>query len=54
MLDASKEVGLEVNAEKTICMFMSDQTVGQNHYIKVLVGNKSFENVVKVQIFGKC
>jgi hypothetical protein len=43
---ASKEVHLEVNANKTKYMFMSYyQKTGQNHYIKV--ANKSFENVVK-------
>jgi hypothetical protein len=35
LLDASKEVGLEVNAEKTKYMFISHhQTAGQNHYCK--------------------
>jgi hypothetical protein len=39
-LDASKEVGLEVNAEKTKYIFMSrHQTAGQNCYIKL--ANKS-------------
>jgi hypothetical protein len=42
VLDASKEIGLEVNSEKTKYMFMSHhQTAGQNNYIKV--ANKSFE-----------
>jgi hypothetical protein len=41
---ASKEIGLEVNAEKTKYMIMSrDQNVGQNHNIKI--DNKSFERV---------
>jgi hypothetical protein len=36
LLDARKEVDLEVNAEKTKYMFMSrHQTTGQNHKIKV-------------------
>jgi hypothetical protein len=36
---ASKEIGLEVNAEKTKCMVMSrNQNAGQNHNIKI--GNK--------------
>jgi hypothetical protein len=35
LLGTGKEVGLEVNAEKTECMFMScRQTTGQNHYMK--------------------
>jgi hypothetical protein len=41
---ASKEIGLEVNAEKTKYMVMSrNQNVGQNHNIKT--GSKSFERV---------
>jgi hypothetical protein len=41
---ASKEIGLEVNAEKTKYMVMSrDQNVRQNHNIKL--DNKSFERV---------
>jgi hypothetical protein len=50
LLDASKEVGPEVNAEKTKYMFMSHhQTTGQNHYI--WVANESFENVAKFKYF---
>jgi hypothetical protein len=42
LLDGSKEVGLEVNAEKTKYMFMLRyQTTWQNNYIKV--ANKFFE-----------
>jgi hypothetical protein len=41
---ATKEIGLEVNAEKTKYIVMSrDQHAGQNHNIKI--GNKSFERV---------
>jgi hypothetical protein len=41
---ASKEIGLEVNAEKNKYMVMSrDQNAGQNHNIKT--DNKSFERV---------
>jgi hypothetical protein len=44
LLIASKEIGLEVNAEKTKYMVMSrDQNEGQNGYIQI--GNKSFETV---------
>jgi hypothetical protein len=44
LFDASKEVGLEVNVEKTKYMLVSrDQNAGQNREIKI--GNRSFENV---------
>jgi hypothetical protein len=44
LLIASKEIGLEVNAEKTKYMVMSrDQNMRQNGYIQI--GNKSFETV---------
>jgi hypothetical protein len=35
LIDASKEVGMEVNVEKTKCMLLSrHQNAGQNHDIK--------------------
>jgi hypothetical protein len=44
LLIASKEIGLEVNAEKIKYMVMSrDQNAGQNGYIQI--GNESFETV---------
>jgi hypothetical protein len=44
IIDASKEVGLEVNVEKTKYMLVSrDQNAGQDREIKI--GNRSFENV---------
>lgn len=47
MFDASTEVGLEVNAERTKYMFMSyEQSTGQNHYVKLQVASQSFENVL--------
>jgi hypothetical protein len=50
-LNSSNKVGLEVNADKTKCMFMScHQTTGQNHYIKV--SNKSFEKVAQFKYLG--
>jgi hypothetical protein len=50
LLDASKEIGLEVNSEKTKYMIMSrHQTAGQSNYIRV--ANKSFEKSGKVQVF---
>jgi hypothetical protein len=51
VIDASKEVGLEVNAEKTRYILLSrHQTAGQNHDIKI--GNRSFENVAQFEYLG--
>jgi hypothetical protein len=50
LIDANKEVGLEMNVEKTKYMLLSrHQNTGQNRGIKV--ANRSFENV-SVQTFG--
>jgi hypothetical protein len=50
-LDTCKEVGQEVNAEKTKRMVMSHHhTTGQNHHINV--DNKSFENVAVFKYLG--
>jgi hypothetical protein len=50
-IDASKEVGLEVNTEKTKYMLLSrPQNAGQNHDIKI--GNRCFENVSLFRYLG--
>jgi hypothetical protein len=51
LIDATKEVGLEVNAEKTKYMLLSrHQNAGQNHDIKI--ANRSFENVSQFKYLG--
>jgi hypothetical protein len=48
---ASKETGLEGNAEKTKYMVISrDQNAGQNHNIKT--GNEFFESVERFKYLG--
>jgi hypothetical protein len=52
LIDASKEVGLEVNVVKIKYMLVSrDQNAGQNRDIKL--GNRSFENVSQFKYMGK-
>jgi hypothetical protein len=51
LFDAGKEVGLEVNTEKTKYMLLSrHQNAGQNHDIKI--GNRCFENVEEFRYLG--
>jgi hypothetical protein len=47
LIDASKEVGLEVNIKKTKCMLLSHhQNAGQNWDIKI--GSSLFESVAQI------
>jgi hypothetical protein len=51
LIDDSKEVGLEINAEKTKYMLLSrHQNVGQNRDINI--ANRSFENVSQFKYLG--
>jgi hypothetical protein len=51
LIDTSKEVGLEENAEKTKYMLLSrHQNGGRNHNIKI--SNRSFENVAQFKYLG--
>jgi hypothetical protein len=50
LLDASKEVGVEVNPEKTKYMLMSRKKAGQKRSIKIV--SKSFEGVAKFKYLG--
>jgi hypothetical protein len=52
LIDASKEVGPEINVEKTKYMLLSrHQNVGQNRDIKIAM--RSFENVSKFKYLGR-
>jgi hypothetical protein len=51
LIDASKEIGLEVNVEKTKYMLTSrDQNAGQNREIEI--ENISYENVSQYKYLG--
>jgi hypothetical protein len=51
LINACKEVGLEINVKKTKSMLLSrHQNVGRNRDIKI--ANKSFENVSQFKHFG--
>jgi hypothetical protein len=51
LVAATKEIGLEVNADKTKYMVMSrDQKAGRNHRIKI--DNSSFERVEEYKYLG--
>jgi hypothetical protein len=51
LIDASKEVGLEVNTKKSTYMLLTHhQNAGQNYDIKI--ANRCFENVAKFRYLG--
>jgi hypothetical protein len=51
LIDASKEVGLEINTEKSKYMLLSrHQNAGQNRDIKM--ADRCFENVAKFRYLG--
>jgi hypothetical protein len=51
VIGASKEVGLEINVDKTKYMLLSlHQNIGQNREIKI--ANRSFENVPQFKYLG--
>jgi hypothetical protein len=51
LIDASKDVGLEINIEKTKCILLyCQQNVDQNRDMKV--ANRSFENLSQLKYLG--
>jgi hypothetical protein len=51
VIEANKEVGLEVNAEETKYILLSrHQNAGQNYDIKI--ANRCFENVAQFRYLG--
>jgi hypothetical protein len=51
LIEANKEVGLEINVEKTKYMLVSrHQTVGRNQDIRI--ANRSFENESQLKYLG--
>jgi hypothetical protein len=51
LVDASKEVGLEINVEKTKYMLLSHhQNVGQ--ILDIKIANRLFENVSQLKYLG--
>jgi hypothetical protein len=51
LVDASKEVGLETDAEKTNYMLLSrHQNAGHNHNIRI--SNRSLENIAQFKYLG--
>jgi hypothetical protein len=51
LLEASKDVGLEINAEKTKYMIMSHHpSLGQNQSLRI--ANELFENMAKFKYLG--
>jgi hypothetical protein len=51
LIDHSKEVGLEVNAEKIKYILLSGrQNAGQNHDIKI--SNRFFQNLAQLKYLG--
>jgi archaellum component FlaC len=50
LLEASRDVGLEINAEKTNYIMSRHQNSGQNQNIRIT--NESFENVAEFKYLG--
>jgi hypothetical protein len=51
LIDASKEVGLEVNTEKTKYMLLSRHQIAEQSY-DIKIANRCFENAAKFRYLG--
>jgi hypothetical protein len=51
LLEASRDIGLEINAEKTMFMIMPHHP-NSGHNQKIRIANESFENVAKFKYLG--
>jgi hypothetical protein len=51
LIDASKGVGMEVNADKTKYMLLSRQRNAEQNY-DITTANRYFENVAQFRYFG--
>jgi hypothetical protein len=51
LLEASRDIGLEINAEKTKCMIMSRHPNSEQNQ-NIRIANELFENVAKFKYLG--